>query len=133
MLYICNIIKHCIMKRVKLILAIVLLIAIGTMSFASQEEKYVVIWKTGVEKVNVRAELVSGETMLILITDEDGETVLKDEISNSPRIVNKTYDFKKSHFGIYKLQVFVNGELVKATVISDNKISQSGEIALAVR
>lgn len=111
------------MKKVKLLLA-VFLIALGSnLALAETGFKNVVVKEARKHRVNVKTELDANETMLVSITNEDGDVILSDLVSDSPRLVSKTYDFNEARYGNYELKIFINDELVESTVISEKDVT----------
>ncbi len=105
------------------IAAMVAVLFTGTMSFASTGLNKVLIRENSNHIVNLRTSLEADETMLVVITDQDGEIVLSDKVSDTPGLVIKRYDFNRARFGDYKIEVFINQELTPTTVISKEGVT----------
>ena len=103
------------MRTVKLFLAIIAVTLVGTMSYANSTFSKAVITERS-EAFNLKAQLEADETMEVVISNDENEVIISDIIEGSTT-VNKTYDFNEAHYGEYQVEIFVNGELIRTTVV----------------
>jgi hypothetical protein len=111
------------MKTVKLFFAIIVLTLTVTVANATTGLTRAMIQKKSETTVTLKAQLEADETMFIVITNENGDVVHSDEIQNINGLIQRNYDFSEARFGGYFMEVFIDDELIKATVIGDKKVT----------
>ncbi len=103
-----------------------------TMASESTSAIKVVIKEQVKHRVNLKTFLEANETMMVLIRNEKGEVVLKDEFNSPSGLISKTYDFNEARFGDYTIEVLVNDEPVKSTTIGENQVTFQDSYKLEV-
>jgi hypothetical protein len=112
------------MKAVKLTFTIAALILIGTMSFAETRVSKAIIHQTSENLVKVKAEICDLDDMRVEITNEEGDVVFADKLSNGLSIASKTYDFSETKVGGYFVTVYCNDRVLETTVIGNGKVAK---------
>lgn len=120
------------MKNFSIVLAIIALTLVGTFSNAKTIVNKVLIKETANHMINLKSSLKADETLKVIISHEDGELILEDQIEDVEGLISKTYDFNEARFGDYFIEVFINDELVESTVINENEVSFQNQFTLQV-
>jgi hypothetical protein len=111
------------MKTVKLFFAIIAVTLTGTMSFATSGITKTMIQQQSETSVNLKAQLDETELMEVVISNENGDVIYSEVFENYSGMISKTFDFSETRYGGYYMEVFINDELVKTTVINNGEVS----------